>query len=86
MTQYPNEPTRRHDYAETAVFIGPPSDSSPSNSIKPHPYDYVDTPLDCESGTSSVPPAVDPRVRAVYTNTMPGKVTPEAEYHYDLGQ
>ena len=83
---YPNEPTRQHDYAETADFFGPTLDSSPSNSIKSRPYDYVDTPLDSESGSSSVPPAVDPRVRAVYTNTMPGKVTPEAEYHYDLGQ
>ena len=83
---YPSEPTPQHDYAETADFIGPTSDSSPSNLVKPHSYDYVDTPLDSEGGTSSVPPAVDPRVRAVYTNTMPGKITLEAESHYDLGQ
>ena len=80
---YSNEPTH---HADTADFIGPTLDSSPSNSVKPHPYDYVDTPLDSEGGTSSVPPAVNPRVRAVYTNTMPGKITPEAESHYDLGQ
>ena len=64
---YPNKPTRQHDYAETADFIGLPSDSS--NSVRPRPYDYVDTSLDSEGGTSSGPPAVDPRVRAVYTNT-----------------
>ena len=64
---YPNKPTRQHDYAETADFIGLPSDSS--NSVRPRPYDYVDTPLDSEGGTSSGPPAVDPQVRAVYTKT-----------------
>ena len=81
---YPNEPTRQHDYAETADFIGRPLGSPPSSSVKSHPY--VDTPLDSEGVTSSVPPVVDPWVRAVYTNTMPGKITPEAESHYDLGQ
>ena len=83
---YPNEPTRQHDYAETGDFIGRPSGSPHSSSVKPHPYGYVDTPLNSEVTTSSVPPAVDPRVRAVYTNTMPGKITPEAESHYDPGQ
>ena len=68
---YPNEPKRQHDYAETADFFGPTLDSSPSNSVNlSHPYGFVDTPLDSEGGTSSVPPAVDPRVRAVYTNTI----------------
>ena len=45
------------------------SASDSSNSVRPRPYDYVDTSLDSEGGTSSGPPAVDPRVRAVYTNT-----------------
>ena len=58
---YPNEPKRQHDYAETADFFGPTLDSSPSNSVNlPHPYGFVDTPLDSEGGTSLVPPAVDP--------------------------
>ena len=71
---YPNEPTAQHDYdyAETAV--------------KPHPYEYVHTYLDSKGVASSVPPAVDPQVRPVYINTLPGKITAEAESHYDLGQ
>ena len=81
---YPNEPTAQHDYdyTETADFIGLPSDSS----VRPHSYDYVDTHLDGKGVAISVPPAVDLQVRPVYTNTLPGKITAEAESHYDLGQ
>ena len=71
---YPNEPTAQHDYDYTET------------AVKPHPYDYVHTHLDSKGVASSVPPAVDPQVRPVYTNTLPGKITTEAESHYDLGQ
>ena len=49
----------------------------------PNSYDYVDNPID---GTNALPPALAPLASSLYTNTTPGKITLEAESHYDLGQ
>ena len=67
-----------YDYADTPVKNSHP-DFSISSSVK-HSYDYVDTPLD-SIGSTPVP-----LVRPTYTNTLPGKLTVEAESHYDLGK
>ena len=53
----------------------------PTSSAKPHPYDYIENPLDSMTSTS-----IPPQDKPVYTNTLPGKITPKALSHYDLGQ
>ena len=97
---YPQEQATRpeHDYTETSDFL-PTSIKeetsqrtseyadaneflSGSSSVK-HSYDYVDNPID---GSNALPPALAPLASSVYTNTTPGKITLEAESHYDLGQ
>ncbi len=67
---------RTYDYADANEFL------SASSSAK-HSYDYVDNPID---GTNALPPALAPLASSGYTNTTPGKITLEAESHYDLGQ
>ena len=53
----------------------------PTSSAKPHPYDYIENPLDSMTSTS-----IPPQDKPVYTNTLPGKITPKALSHYDIGQ
>ena len=67
---------RTYDYADANEFL---SGSSSAKRL----YDYVDNPID---GTNALPPALAPLASSVYTNTTPGKITLEAESHYDLGQ
>ena len=67
---------RTYDYADANEFL------SGSSSAK-HSYDYVDNPID---DTNALLPALAPLASSVYTNTKPGKITLEAESHYDLGQ
>ena len=67
---------RTYDYVDANEFL------SASSSVK-HSYDYVDNPID---STNALPPALAPLASSVYTNTTPGKITVEAESHYDLGQ
>ncbi len=50
-----------------------------TSSTKPHPYDHIDNRLD---STAARPP----QDKRAYTNTLPGKITPKALSHYDLGQ
>ncbi len=61
------QPIPNHDYAETADL------PAPGSATKPHPYDYIDNPLDNSLN------------KPVYTNTLPGKLTTTALSHYDLG-
>ena len=77
-----------HDYADVADTPGPSS--------APH-YDYPDTVpmsspppssvhLSHEYADAEVPRPSEPPSTSAYANTTPGKVTPEAMDHYDLGQ
>ena len=83
----------KHNYTETSEFVGAPmespshtydyADAKKSPSPVKHSYDYIDYPV---PGGSVVPPTVIPPAESVYTNTTPGKVSQEAESHYDMGQ
>ncbi|XP_064403193.1 scavenger receptor class F member 1-like isoform X2 [Halichondria panicea] len=97
---YPQEQATRpkHNYTETSDFLPPSikketsqhtydyadaSEFLSASSSAKHSYDYVDNPID---STNALPPALAPLASSVYTNTMPDKITLEAEAHYDLGQ
>ena len=69
-------------------FLGGDISSGAKTHSTPSPKDNpsVNIYSEIEGAANSVPPTVDPQVRPVYTNTLPGKITAEAESHYDLGQ
>ena len=83
----------KHNYIETSEFVGAPmespshtydyADTKKSSSSVKYSYDYIDNPV---PGGRVVPPTVIPPAESVYTNTTPGKVSQEAESHYDMGQ